>query len=176
MIGATVVSVLLMAGPFAANASAGCKWTKKRPHAASLEQLSRATGCLINRKRDRHRLKRLDRVGRLDDAAQRHSRDMTRRRYFSHTGSDGSSPYGRVQRTGYLSGSSSYAVGENIAWGKAAQGRATAVVRGWMRSSGHRRIILEKRFRHVGVGVARGSPFKGGPRGGVTYTAVFGRR
>jgi len=43
-----------------------------------------------------------------------------------------------------------------------------------MRSSGHRHAILLESLRDVGVGVARGSPFKG-DGGGVTYTVDFGR-
>ena len=43
-----------------------------------------------------------------------------------------------------------------------------------MRSSGHRQIILTKRWRDVGLGCARGT-YKG-YSGVVMYTVDFGRR
>lgn len=50
-------------------------------------------------------------------------------------------------------------VGENIAYGYPT---AKAVMRGWMGSEGHRRNILDKRFRKIGLGLARsadGTPY-----------------
>ena len=43
-----------------------------------------------------------------------------------------------------------------------------------MRSSGHRQVILTKRWRDVGIGCARGT-YKG-ISGVVMYTVDFGRR
>lgn len=43
-------------------------------------------------------------------------------------------------------------VGENIAAG---QPTAKAVMKAWMGSQGHRRNILDKRFRKIGLGLAR---------------------
>ncbi len=50
-------------------------------------------------------------------------------------------------------------VGENIAAG---QPTAKAVMKAWMGSRGHRRNILDKRFRTIGLGLARsadGTPY-----------------
>lgn len=57
--------------------------------------------------------------------------------------------------------------GENIAKGQQA---AESVTGAWMRSAGHRRNILNKRFTHVGFGMVKSS-------GGKPYwCAVFGSK
>ena len=43
------------------------------------------------------------------------------------------------------------AVGENIAYGQA---DPTEVTKDWMNSSGHRRNILSKNYKHIGFGIA----------------------
>ena len=51
------------------------------------------------------------------------------------------------------------AVGENIAAG---QPTAKAVMKAWMNSAGHRRNILNRKFRKIGLGLARdadGTPY-----------------
>lgn len=58
-------------------------------------------------------------------------------------------------------------VGENVAYGYPT---GKAAVKAWMRSPGHRRNILDRRFRLIGAGAAQSD-------GGVWYAAqVFGRR
>ncbi|HTU67770.1 MAG TPA: CAP domain-containing protein [Steroidobacteraceae bacterium] len=86
---------------------------------------------------------------RLNDAADRHARDMLKRKFFEHRGSDGSEPRDRVKRTGY----ESRLTGENIALGPQS---AEEVVAGWLASPGHCENIMEPRFRDIGVGVAAG--------------------
>jgi uncharacterized protein YkwD len=49
-----------------------------------------------------------------------------------------------------------------------------AIVRGWLRSSGHRAILLDGRYDDLGVGIAIGAP-RGGT-GGATFTGDFGAR
>ena len=41
--------------------------------------------------------------------------------------------------------------GENIAWGQDSERK---VVDGWMRSSDHKKTIMNKDFTHMGIGVA----------------------
>jgi len=173
--GGLLTGVALALAPFAGEASAApCQGAGARGHAVSLDTLRTATRCLINKRRRNHGLVRLDGNGKLRDAAVGHSRAMVNRKFFSHTGRDGSSPATRVSRTGYLGGSDSWTVAENLSWGEGAKSRPRAVVKRWMRSSGHRDVILLEPLRDVGVGVARGSPFKG-ERAGITYTVDFGR-
>jgi len=82
---------------------------------------------------------------RLRLSSQGHSEDMAFNDFFSHTGSDGSSPWDRLKGQGY-----NYSVaGENIAVGYSSP---SSVVNGWMASDGHRANILNCRFVHIGVG------------------------
>lgn len=93
---------------------------------------------------------------RLRRAAQRHSNDQAWSGRMSHRGSDQSSVGQRVSRQGYAYS----AVGENVARGYSS---VSSAMRAWMRSSGHRRNILNARFTNMGFGVR--SEF---------YTQVFG--
>ena len=170
---------LLAASLWAATESAtaaGCEGAHAKPNRASVAKLRAATRCLINKRRDGHGMRSLRADARLNKAAQRHTRQMIRRNRFSHTGAGGSSPFDRARSTGYLRGASGATVGENIAYGEGSKASPKAIVKAWMRSSGHRHNILENRYRHVGIGVRQGSPFKGGGRRAGTYTADFGRR
>jgi uncharacterized protein YkwD len=46
-------------------------------------------------------------------------------------------------------------------------------VRSWLRSPGHRAILLDGRYDDVGIGIALGAPVGGG---GATFTGDFGQR
>jgi uncharacterized protein YkwD len=98
----------------------------------------------------------------LDEAAERHARDMTRKKYFDHRGSDGSQPKDRVLRAGYQPRLS----GENIALGPES---AEEVVAGWLGSPGHCANIMEPRFREIGVGLGVGKK-----RGQIYWVQTFG--
>ncbi len=166
-----------IAAPLAAPgaASAGCAGAGAHPSDVSLKKIRAATRCLINTRRSGHGLGRLRGNRELATAAKRHSRNMVQEKFFSHSSLSGASPLDRVARTGYLSGSDSYMVGETLAWGGRHRAKPRAIVRSWMRSSGHRAVILSSSYRHVGIGVARGAPVTG-VRRAATYTADFGRR
>ena len=82
----------------------------------------------------------------LNAVAQAHACDMAQRGYFSHTTPEGRDMIQRGQRAG-LTGIC--AMGENIARG---QKDVPAVMAGWMRSTGHRRNILNSEYRVVGFG------------------------
>jgi uncharacterized protein YkwD len=111
----------------------------------------------------------------LDSAALSHSRDMIARDYFSHSSLAGASVAARVRRAGYsTSGCSRWSVGEVIALGSGSKSTPGSIFKAWMRSSGHRKVILTKSWRDVGVGCARGT--YRGVRGVVMYTVDFGRR
>lgn len=85
----------------------------------------------------------------LATAAQNHSEDMALHDYFSHTGLDGSSPFDRINSTGYQFS----AAAENIAAGQSTPESAMA---SWMNevppNDGHRRNILNPDYRDIGVG------------------------
>jgi uncharacterized protein YkwD len=80
-------------------------------------------------------------------AAQGHACDNAARRVMSHQGGDGSDLRGRLRRVDY----GFAAANENVAMGYRT---AESVVRGWMDSSGHRRNILARSSRDIGLGVA----------------------
>jgi uncharacterized protein YkwD len=103
----------------------------------------------------------------LEQIAQAHSQDMARSDFFSHTGSDGRSPFQRMNDAGYH-----YRLAaENIAAGVESPEEA---VRLWMNSSGHRANILNCDLRETGIGYVKDS---GDPLNyGVYWTQVFGTR
>jgi uncharacterized protein YkwD len=67
---------------------------------------------------------------------------------WSHTGSDGSTPFERIRDAGY---NYSWA-GENIAASSNKSFLASSVVKMWMNSEWHRKNILNPNFVHIGVG------------------------
>jgi uncharacterized protein YkwD len=82
----------------------------------------------------------------LTRAAQAHTQDMVDHDFFDHQGSDGSWPHERVLREGYV-----YAyVGETIA--RLKTDRPEDVLKLWLGSDGHERIILNCNAAEIGVG------------------------
>jgi uncharacterized protein YkwD len=156
----------------AATASA-CAGSRSRPSPASLDRAVRATVCLINEARAEHGLVALRSTGALAKAATAHSRDMVRHDFFAHDSPTGSTPQERIERAGYFDGASSWAMGETIAWGSGSRATPSSIVRSWLGSPGHRAILLDGRYKDLGVGIALGAPGRGG---GATFTGDFGAR
>lgn len=94
----------------------------------------------------------------LTAAAHAHATDMNARGVLSHTGSDGSNPGQRMSRAGYPWRT----YGEVIASGYSS---AQAVVDAWLRSPGHRNILLGPQFKEIGV-----------DKEGIYWCGVFGAR
>lgn len=136
--------------------------------------LESSTVCLLNRERASRGLRALRVNRRLSAAAQRHTDDMVRRRYFAHNSRSGASSVDRIRRTGYLKGARSWIVGENLAWGSGSRSTPRSIVDSWMHSSGHRRNILTRRFREIGIGVTSRAPTSGSSAA-ATYTTTFGQ-
>lgn len=84
----------------------------------------------------------------LTEQARMHSQDMVNNKYFSHTGSDGSSPEMRMKAAGYVQ---EHFYAENLAYG---QYSSIYAHEGLMNSLGHRENILNKDLTNAGVGVA----------------------
>jgi len=103
---------------------------------------------LVNQERAKVGLSPLTSQSQLTTAAQRHSTDMAAKTFMSHTGSDGSTPYSRINDTGYFTGFSSWYYGENVAAGYAT---ASTVMTAWMNSQVHKDNILNSTFREIGV-------------------------
>lgn len=99
---------------------------------------------LINIEREERGLARLIMDEKLSRAAHAHAVDMSHRGYFSHTSPNGLGMTSRLRKAG----ASYSSAGENIARG---HDSAVSVVDGWMNSRGHRRNILQRAFRKVGI-------------------------
>ena len=125
---------------------------------------------LHNRARIKRGLKPLCVQPALTAASRAHSKEMIDKDFFRHESYDGESNGARLKRFGY----DWYASGENIARGSGYLSKPENRFEAWMRSQGHRKNILDKNFREVGVGAVTGD-FKG--VGGTTiYTVDFGTR
>ncbi len=85
-------------------------------------------------------------------SAGKHSLQMACKGYFAHSSANGASFITRVKSFYGGAASSNVSVGENLLW---AQPRATPrqVVKRWLASPGHRRVLLSPRWRVFGVGV-----------------------
>jgi uncharacterized protein YkwD len=104
---------------------------------------------LINQRRAAVNCPALTRDQQLTNAANRHVVDMRDHNIRNHTGSDGSTAAGRIADAGFAPAS---ATGEIIYWSDQASSYKAAV-EWWMNSPGHRAVIQDCRFTHIGVGV-----------------------
>jgi uncharacterized protein YkwD len=120
---------------------------------------------LLNDIRRKHDLPPFTFSSALRAAAREHSADMLARQYFEHD-APGESFDRRIRRH-----VNSTLVGENIAWGTGAYGSPEGLVKLWMNSPTHRRIILTRSLKRVGLGVAIGT-FEGN-RDAAMATADF---
>ena len=115
---------------------------------------------MINAERVQHGCKPLRIEARLSEAAERLSRGMAERHYFSHNAPDGSTPGKRVKDTGYIY----QMVGENI---EINSDDPEAVVSTWMNSPGHRQNILMCAFKETGIAMYQADD------AGAYWTQVF---
>jgi uncharacterized protein YkwD len=175
LVTALLAAALLLGAAPGASAKA-CKRAGAQPGQVSQRVVARATLCLLNRARVRRGVPKLRFNRRLGRAARGHSADMARRGYFSHNSRSGASFLDRIRRSGYLRRTRRWMVGENIAWGTGRLATPRSIVRAWMRSPGHRANILNRRFRHIGVGITYDAPVRVAGRPAATYTTDFGMR
>ncbi len=112
----------------------------------------------INKIRASHGLRPLRYSPGLTSSANRRSRMMVRRNVFGHFRSSSRkfSPIGEV-------------IG--LRWGR--RPGTGKVLRQWMRSSGHRHVLLHRSMRYVGTGATRG---RMGRRMAVTWVVRVGGR
>ena len=161
--------------PLAADDAAAACANRDVPFEANPAVVREAMLCEIATVRRRQDARRLRANGQLDLAAGQHAADMFERKYFSHVGPDGSDLADRARRAGYAKAGCSWRVGEVLAWGAGADSTAHATVRAWLRSPGHRHILLSSGYGQLGLGMQLGTPVAE-IVGGVTVAAVFGRR
>ena len=127
-----------------------------------LSAAEKQTFLLHNKERQQRNLRPFCVHSKLQKIARSHSRDMVSRNYFDHyTKGSRKSPAQRATSAGY-----DYRyLGENIGQGLGPD----AMFKAWMNSDGHRRNIVNGRFREIGIGVA-------GNNSRATYTVDFGTR
>ncbi len=97
----------------------------------------------INAVRADHGLKPLRAAPKLLQASSRQARAVIRSDSFNHSS--------RYRNTGFRT------AGEAMAYNRGWSTRTGATIRMWMRSPGHRALVLSRSFRYVGAGIARGS-------------------
>lgn len=183
-VGSLTVALTLALGATAGGASAaaatgapaGCANVATVPTSPAMRQAAAdAVLCLINAERAQRALAPVRSSSLLTKAAMSHAGDMVRRGYFSHETPSGQDLRARVVRTGYLRGARRPMLGETIAWGADAYAAPKQLVADLMRSAAHKAIVLDRRFRDIGVGLTLGAPVDGMGQG-ATLSLSFGRR
>src|SRR5215210_2932599 len=163
------LTMLLAAGaaisPAAAVASP-CRGTATAPGSAARAARA-AVACQINRQRRAHGLAPVSAEPRLSRMAGRYARAMVRLRFFSHTAPGGLTLSDRLRAARF----GARAAGEALAWGQGTRATPIAIVRAWMHSPPHRAVLLGRSYRHIGIGVAAGSPYGRSLRRTATYAA-----
>jgi uncharacterized protein YkwD len=139
--------------------------------------LQRLVTAQINLVRHEHGLSRLTVSPQLSQAGREHAQRLALAGYFSHDWSDGTS-FGTWIRRFYPVGSAHrWSAGENLAW-STPEITAQQAVEMWLASPEHRRILLSKTWRQVGLGVIRAEGAGGVYNGQsvVILAAEFGIR
>ncbi|ADB49227.1 CAP domain-containing protein [Conexibacter woesei] len=141
------VPALLAGGTGAASAAAAP--ASPQASAAAAPRFGPAVVAELNRIRARSGLPAVRHDQRMSRTASAHSRHMLRTGALVH-----GSWTGRVARAA----GSAAAVGEVLGWLRrtSPSREARAVVRGWLNSAPHRHVLLDARFRRVGIGRAAG--------------------
>ncbi|MCX7829844.1 MAG: CAP domain-containing protein [Acidobacteria bacterium] len=130
---------------------------------------------LVNKEREKRRMKKLDWNDELVKIALSHSEDMAKRNYFAHKTPEGKDPTERAKEKGFLCQKKygSYirsGIGENIFQNHIFRSAtyigdktyydyrsfdeiAESTVEGWMKSEGHRENILDLEYDSEGIGI-----------------------
>ena len=127
-------------------------------------ELEKKAFLLINEIRRKNGMKDLIWSDQVANIARQHSQSMATNKFFSHRGLDGSMIDDRADAVGLKKW---WAIGENIAFNRGYAKPAEFAVECWMDSQGHRRNLLDARWRETGVGVAVNSD------GSYYFTQVF---
>lgn len=173
-----ILAGLLVAAPASAGPLASDRACPQSSNpGAGLNLKERAVRCQINHLRQARGKRSLKRSKTLDRGASGKLRQI--RNCASGASVDLHDPCGVgagqvYESAGYFLGSGSVRWGENIFYG--GSGTARGAVKGWLHSSAHRRNMLKRGWRHIGIassnGVMGSTPFfvaafgAGGKRGG----------
>jgi uncharacterized protein YkwD len=134
--------------------------------------------CVLNGERKRAGRPPLHRARRLDRSAARHTRDMVDRGYFAHQREGGPTVLQRIRQADYFGEVRSGLYGENLGYAPPENASAREMTDAFSVSDYHRRTMLYRRFRDVGIGAAYVDPdpafYPDWPA--VVFTLDFGRR
>jgi len=157
----------------AAAAKAKCPKANASPGEASIEQLGDAVLCLIGNERRKADLKSVDRNGALTRVASKHAAVMIDEDCLEHRCKGEKSLNERIVNSGYPKPGEHYSFGEITGCSLTPE----AMVDAWTGSRVHRKRILGRGYRDIGIGAEKGSPDVGGcddgRRRGV-YAVIFG--
>jgi hypothetical protein len=170
----TTALLLLVVAPAAATA-AECAHGGDLITALSAPDRRAALLCVIDAERAARDLPLVRPSSQLARAAQGHSDDMVARHFFEHVTPGGSTLGDRVHATGYIDGRRDWELGEAIAWAQQPLDTPVTLMRAWLGSPAHRAIVLDRRFRDVGIGVTAGLT-DGSAAPGATAVLDFGFR
>jgi uncharacterized protein YkwD len=165
--------------PHASSATLVCRGGNLAPDGKNSAIIDAATMCLMNQVRLAHHLRPLRQNRALAQVATGQARDMVRGDYFGDQSLSGKSPLARIMATGYPVHAANIRLltAQNIGWGTGPNATPVGIVRAWMQSPPHRRIILTGAYRDAGVGVAPDVPSALGAGWlGGTYAVEFGAR
>ena len=167
-----VIAALLLATPLGAGAA-----TADRTILVAQNGIEAPLVAEINKVRRQHGLHSLGSSALLAKAAHAHSVSMANGGFFTHSSLDGTAFWKRIARWYSSSGYSRWTVGENLLWSSPDVGPAQAV-RMWLNSPAHRRVLLSKAWRQVGIGAvhATRAPNVYGGLDVTIVTADFGFR
>jgi uncharacterized protein YkwD len=131
----------------------------------------------INGLRLHHGLSRLKLSRGLQRAAAAHSNAMARRGFFGHEGGAGDDLSTRLRRSYPPEKGRPWSVGENLVWSSPRLDAEEALAT-WVTNPIHRRILLDPRWREIGLGAVHTESAPGvfGGREVTILTADFGVR
>ncbi len=158
--------------------TAGARTSENRASTVTQRiDLNRSILLEVNRVRHARGLDSLRASAPLGTAALRHSRAMALKGFFRHSSADGGPFWRRLKYYYPASGFRSWHVGENLLW-MSPDVDAKEAVQMWLRSPDHRRILLGRDFRELGLSAVHADAAHGDFHGlDVTIvTADFGSR
>ncbi len=154
-----------------------CVGAALRPSPANVPRIEAATLCLINELRQAKHLHSLRFNSELHAVAAGQTSEMVVGDYFGDNNRAGQTPLQRIVASRYPAHAARVSTAQNIGWGTGPDATPAAMLRAWLSSPPHRRIILTPGYRDIGIGVTPAVPTSvTGNAFGATYTVEFGVR
>lgn len=165
-----LVLALGAAAPAAASPGSRCAGADDVPTAETVPQAVTALLCLVNEARVARGRVPVRWHPLLAYPELAFAQRMVAGRFFEHVAPDGTTLAQRLE----LYRVDEADVGEVLAWGGPRRATPRSALTMWLGSRVHRRVLLARRWRHGGIGLAMGAPVEhSGPA--VTWAMAFGR-